>query len=291
MSDSMKSRISVKTRVNAPIEKVWFVMTDPRHIVGWNAASEDWHCPTAENNLIEGGRFVYRMAARDGSMEFDFSGTYNKVADYQIVEYTLDDQRKVTVTFKSEGMNTIIAEAFEPENTFPENLQRDGWQAILDNLKRYAENLPVLSFSIEIEAPVDKVFKTMLADDPYREWTSAFNPTSHFEGKWQKGESIKFLGCDEQGNVGGMLSMVRELIPNRHVSLQHIGEIQSGQNTDDTQKTESWSGALENYWYFPSDKGTMVYVETDQFPGFDEYFKDTWPKALAILKKICEKQN
>ncbi|GAP68941.1 uncharacterized conserved protein YndB, AHSA1/START domain [Bacteroidales bacterium 6E] len=286
----MKSRISVNARINAPVEKVWYVMTDPQHIVGWNAASEDWHCPTAENNLIEGGRFVYRMAARDGSMEFDFSGTYDKVIDYQIIEYTLDDERKVTVTFQPDGLNTFIIQAFEPETTFPEDLQRDGWQAILDNFKRYVENLPVLSYSIEIEASADKVFKTMLDDDQYRRWTTVFNPTSRFEGKWQKGESIKFLGSDEQGNVGGMQSLVREFIPNRFISLQHIGEIQTGVNNENVQNTESWSGALENYWYFPSNKVTMVYVETDRFPGFDEYFNDTWPKALAILKKICEEQ-
>ena len=284
----MKSRISVIARINAPVEKVWYVMTDPRHIVGWNAASEDWHCPTAENNLTEGGRFVYRMAARDGSMEFDFSGTYDKVIDYQIIEYTLDDERKVTVTFQPDGLYTSINQVFEPETTFPEDLQRDGWQAILDNFKRYVENLPVLSFSIEIEASAEKVFKTMLDDDQYRRWTTVFNPTSRFEGKWQKGESINFLGSDEQGNVGGMQSMVREFIPNRFISLQHIGEIQTGEKNENEQNSESWSGALENYWYFPSNKGTLVYVETDRFPGFDAYFKDTWPKALAILKKICE---
>lgn len=286
----MKTKITVTSRINGPLEKVWYVMTEPRHIVGWNAASDDWHCPTAENNLVEGGLFKYRMAARDGSMEFDFSGSYNRVVDYRLIEYTLDDQRKVSVTFQPDGMNTIITESFEPEPINPEKLQKDGWQAILDNFKEYVENLPVLSFSIDIEAPVDKVFKTMLDDDHYRSWTTVFNPTSHFEGKWEKGEPIKFLGCDDQGNVGGMQSLVREFIPNRFISLQHIGEIQTGENNDNAQNTESWSGALENYWYFPSNKGTIVYVETDQFPGFDEYFKDTWPKALAILKKICEEQ-
>jgi uncharacterized protein YndB with AHSA1/START domain len=131
--------ITVETAVQAPIDKVWECWTKPEHIVQWNHASDDWESPAAENDLQEGGRFKYNMAAKDGSASFDFEGTYVSVNDQAFISYTMDDGRKVTVSFETVDGGTKVSESFDPEKENPEEMQRAGWQAILDNFKAYAE--------------------------------------------------------------------------------------------------------------------------------------------------------
>jgi len=133
--------ITVETTVNAPVEKVWECWTKPEHITQWNAASNDWHTPRAENDLRAGGNFFSRMEAKDGSFGFDFGGVYDAVEENQYIEYTIGDGRKVKVTFQKHGSTTKIAETFEAENTHSVEMQKGGWQAILDNFKKYAEAL------------------------------------------------------------------------------------------------------------------------------------------------------
>ena len=132
--------ITIETTVKAPVEKVWNYFTGPRHIEKWNNASDDWHTPHAENDLRVNGRFLSRMEARDGSFGFDFGGVYNSVQDHQYIEYTLDDARKVKIYFEASEGETKIVETFEPENTFPVEMQKTGWQSILDSFKKYTES-------------------------------------------------------------------------------------------------------------------------------------------------------
>ncbi len=135
----MGNIISVQTTVDAPVEKVWEIWTTPHHITRWNSASEDWHTPTATNDLREGGKFSSRMEARDGSMGFDFEGTYDLVIPNKKIEYTMSDGRRVIIEFTSHGNQTHILETFEAETENPVELQQQGWQAIMDNFKKYAE--------------------------------------------------------------------------------------------------------------------------------------------------------
>jgi uncharacterized protein YndB with AHSA1/START domain len=134
------SSITVEVKVNAPLEKVWDYWTNPQHIVNWNYASEDWHAPNASNDLRVGGKFNSRMEAKDGSMGFDFEGEYTKVEQHLEIEYVLADARKVNIRFDSDGKETNVTETFDPENENTLELQRAGWQAILDNFKRYTES-------------------------------------------------------------------------------------------------------------------------------------------------------
>lgn len=133
--------IKVQTMIDAPVEEVWEYWTDPDHIVHWNHASDEWHTPRAENDLRPGGTFLYRMEARDGSTGFDFSGTYTRVREFEYIEYTLDDCRKVKIEFTGEDDRTLLKEAFEPEETNAAELQEQGWQAILDQFKKYVESI------------------------------------------------------------------------------------------------------------------------------------------------------
>ena len=136
---SEKGELLVTTTVNAPIEKVWDSWTNPQHIVGWNNASEDWHTPKAENDLRVGGRFVYTMAAKDGSFSFDFGGTYSEVIENQAIAYSMDDNRTARILFENTEKGVLIKEYFQGENMHPLAFQKMGWQAILDNFKRYTE--------------------------------------------------------------------------------------------------------------------------------------------------------
>ena len=132
--------ITVKTAVNTSIDEVWKLWTTPEHIKQWNNASEDWHTPHAENDLRVGGKFKYTMASKDETISFDFEGEYTKVENHSLIEYKLGDDRKVDVYFINIDNQVQIIESFDPENVHSEELQRQGWQAILDNFKKYAES-------------------------------------------------------------------------------------------------------------------------------------------------------
>ena len=139
MSTQEKTTLTVQSIINAPIEKVWESWNNPEDIKNWCAASDDWHAPKAENDLKEGGRFSTRMEAKDGSMGFDFGGTYTTVKKNEAIEYTMDDDRKVKIRFTPDGDTTQVVESFEAEDTHPIEMQQGGWQAILDNFKKYTE--------------------------------------------------------------------------------------------------------------------------------------------------------
>lgn len=133
--------VTISAEISAPIERVWEYWNGPEHVVKWKAASDDWHCPRAQNDLRPGGRFVFSMAARDGSAAFDFSGTYIDVVPGERIVSQLDDGRMTHTTFKAVGPSvTRVEETFEAEMENPPEMQRAGWQAILDNFKRVVES-------------------------------------------------------------------------------------------------------------------------------------------------------
>ncbi len=141
MEPTDKTMITVRTTINAPVDLVWKCWTSPEDILCWNTASDDWHTTNAENNLEAGAQFNYRMEAKDGSFGFDFWGIYDKVIVQQVLEITLGDERKMKVIFKSGNGVTEVVETFEAESENSVELQQGGWQAILDNFKKYVETI------------------------------------------------------------------------------------------------------------------------------------------------------
>jgi uncharacterized protein YndB with AHSA1/START domain len=131
--------ITISVVIALPIEIVWRYWTEPQHITQWCQASDDWHAPFADNNLIEGGVFTTTMAAKDGSVSFDFSGVYTKIVMHNLIAYRLGDGRLVSIVFLNNGSETTITETFEPESENPLDMQEAGWQAILNSFKQYAE--------------------------------------------------------------------------------------------------------------------------------------------------------
>jgi len=134
-------KITITTTVQTDIDKAWAFWTLPEHITQWTFASDDWHCPKATNDLRTGGKFSSTMAAKDGSMSFDFEGIFDEVIEKQKIAYSLADGRQVKILFETDGTSTIITETFDPENENPAEMQRTGWQAILDNFKKHAESI------------------------------------------------------------------------------------------------------------------------------------------------------
>lgn len=133
------NKITIKTNIKEHISIVWEKFTNPEHIVKWNNASEDWHTTKAENDLQVGGKFVSRMEAKDGSFGFDFEGVYTAVKNNNYLEYKIADGRNVSIYFEEDNGTTTVTEVFEPENINTVEMQQAGWQAILDNFKKYVE--------------------------------------------------------------------------------------------------------------------------------------------------------
>lgn len=130
-------KITVSTQIKAPISLVWQLWNSPESVTQWNFASDDWHCPSAENDLKPGGTFKYRMAAKDESFEFDFEGTYTVVEPLKRIVITLGDSREMDVLFDETEAGVTVTEIFDAEDLNSAELQKQGWQAILDNFKRH----------------------------------------------------------------------------------------------------------------------------------------------------------
>lgn len=149
-----------------------------------------------------------------------------------------------------------------------------------------------LQFKVNINAPVDRVYDLMLginSKSTYEQWTALFNPTSTYEGGWNKGNKIQFIGVDENGEKGGMVSRIAENIPNRFVSIQHYGLIKGDKEITEGPEVEKWANGFENYTFEENNGTTTVTVDLDTVEDFLDYMNQTYPKALDQLKEICER--
>lgn len=148
-----------------------------------------------------------------------------------------------------------------------------------------------LQFNISIKAPVSKVYTLMLGlknKSSYEEWTAQFNPTSSYEGNWEKGSKILFLGTDEKGEKGGMVSRIAEHIPEKFLSIQHYGLLQGGQEVTEGPEVEKWANGYENYSFSEHGGITELMVDLDSVDEFEDYMNENYPKALEKLKALCE---
>jgi hypothetical protein len=148
-----------------------------------------------------------------------------------------------------------------------------------------------LKFKVDINAPVDKVYDIMLGlsnKSTYEQWTALFNPTSSYAGSWHKGTHIHFVGIDENGEKGGMVSEIAENIPGKFVSIKHIGLLVAGKEILQGPDVEKWASGFENYSFKESHGISEVVVEIDAMEDFESYMNESYPKALNKLKEICE---
>lgn len=145
--------------------------------------------------------------------------------------------------------------------------------------------MKTMHFSIVINAPVEKVWRTMLEQDTYRIWTAEFMPGSYYEGNWEQGSKILFLGQDRTG----MTSIIAENRPYQYLSISHRGVVMAGVEDTESPESKVWAGATESYTFAPQGNGTLLGIDLSALPSeFENYMVEAWPKALAKLKSICE---
>ena len=145
-----------------------------------------------------------------------------------------------------------------------------------------------IKFETTINAAAEKVYSIMLADATYRQWTAEFNPSSYYEGKWETGAKILFVGISKEGKKEGMVGMVKQAAPNKFISIEYLGLVSGGTEITSGPDIEGWAGATENYTFKDVNGQTLLQVEMDTNENFKSYFEATWPKALNKLKAICE---
>lgn len=146
-----------------------------------------------------------------------------------------------------------------------------------------------LHFKIHVDCPASHLWQVMLEKDSYQAWTTAFMPGSTYEGDWRQGSKIKFIGPDGAEGTSGMLSRIRESKPHSYISIEHMGVIENGKEITSGKSAEAWAGALENYHFNETTKGTELIIETDTVAEYREMFEESWPVALDLLKQIAEK--
>ena len=149
-----------------------------------------------------------------------------------------------------------------------------------------------LQYKVSINAPVTKIYDSMLGithKSSYEEWTALFNATSTYEGSWDKGSKILFIGVDEKGEKGGMVSRIAENIPNQFVSIQHYGLVKGDKEITEGPEDEKWANGFENYTFEENNGVTTVTVDLDTTEDFIDYMNEAYPKALDKLKEMCEK--
>lgn len=291
MTTTEKNKITIQTTVSSNLETVWDYFTQPKHIMHWNNASPDWHSPRSENDLQPGGSFTTRMEAKDGSMGFDFGGVYQEVEKHSFYSYIMEDGRHVKVEFREVPDGVEVIETFDAEMENSVEMQKNGWQSILDNFKAYTESdakKVQLHFEILIKNTPKEVYRIMLEKPTYEEWTDVFSPGSTFIGNWEEGSKILFVAQCEEGNQNGMVSKVFKNEENKHVDIEHLGVLKEGVEILDGKEVEMWKGAHEKYTFQQKGSDTLLLIDLDSTMEFDEYFTEAWPKALDKLKEICE---
>jgi uncharacterized protein YndB with AHSA1/START domain len=286
MTTTEKTTIKVSANIDAPIAKVWELWTTPKHIMQWNNASDDWWTSRAENDLRTGGEFVSTMEAKDGSFKFDFAGVYREVIPHEKIHYAMADGREVKVYFRSADGQTQVTEVFDPENIHSLEMQEAGWQAILNNFKKYVEytnKFQPIYFSEQINASKVKVWNTMMDEATYHEWVSSAWPNSFYEGIWKEGESLLFINKENSGTKAKLLFHR----PYEISLAEHIAVISKG--IEKEQDDSGWIGSKELYLFSEKNGVTTLEVIMYATPSWHEMFKHDWPIALKKLKEICER--
>lgn len=218
-----------------------------------------------------------------------------------------DEPNKSYITVGEKSPNeTLVKWGISGKSPYPFNLMNlfmnmdKDFDKGLRNLKEIVEKQPSptaaarkrVQFKTEIKAPAEKVYRTMLGLDDkttYEHWTSLFHPGSTFEGTWEKGSKILFIGTDENGKKGGMIAEIVENNPNKFVSIRSTGILDGDKEITSGEQVEQWTGGLENYTFEENNGITILTVDIDVVESYADYFNQNYPKALQKLKEVCEK--
>ncbi len=229
----------------------------------------------------------------DDKNDFDLGGTYLEIIENKSIKELLGEDRKVEVNFESkienEVENTYVTIIFDAENENSMELQKQGWSNILENFKNFVERKAnpkntSITKNIQIKATKAKVWETLLEDESYRKWTSAFTEGSYFEGEMKYEGKIKFLSP----SGSGVSSKIVVFVPNYQISFEHLGAIVSGVEVFESSEFEGWKGARETYTLNGEDGAVDLEMYVEVTKNEAEEMSKSWDKAAQILKELCE---
>lgn len=279
--------ITVSTIINVTISKAWDLWTLPEHIIHWNHASEEWSCPKAETDLKIGGRYTFRMEAKDGSMGFDMSGTYLKIDKPGFLSYDMDDGRVIEVTFLEKDGVTEIIEKFEPESIHSRELQQQGWQAILNNFKIYAEQLenniadqPVM-VSQYFNHPQNRVWDAITNHEMIIQWF--FDNIPSFSA--ERGFKTRFV-VENEGRVFPHLWEIIEVINGEKITIDWKYEGYGGSSIVTFRIEKKESGCIlevEHVNTSPYDTTIPEFTRESCQSGWDYFIKERLVKYINQL--------
>jgi len=273
--------LSVQTKVDAPLELVWEIWTSPEDIMKWNSASDDWHTPRAENDLRTGGKFNYRMEATNGSQGFDFAGVYDKVVPMERIDYTMGDGRKVTIAFSKTNGKTKIVENFEPEKYNPVELQHDGWQAILNNFKRYAEVKSAFTRSSKVTHLITPcLWFDNQAEEAARFYVSLFKNSKIIRKSYYTKEGFEF-----HGREAGTVMTVDFQINGQPFTALNGGPVFKFNESLSFQVFCDSQEEIDYYWSKLTDGGLEV-----QCGWLKDKYGVSWQIVPSILSKLMSDQ-
>jgi predicted 3-demethylubiquinone-9 3-methyltransferase (glyoxalase superfamily)/uncharacterized protein YndB with AHSA1/START domain len=270
-----KSTVMVDVTINAPIEKVWECWTKLEHVIKWNFASDDWHCPSAENELKEGGKFSYTMSSKDGKMSFDFEGEYNLVIEQKKIIYTIADGRKVKIDLFDFVNKTKILEIFEAEGEHTLEQQQEGWQKILDNFKKYVEST-IDKASIVVNTIVPCLWFDKEAEQAAKFYTSIFNNSKIINISYYTNE-----GKEIHGQQAGSVLTVEFQINGQKFTALNGGPIFKFNEAVSFQIFCETQDEIDFYWSKLTDGG-----EEGQCGWLKDKYGVSWQIVPSILPQL-----
>lgn len=281
--------ITISTTINAPIANVFNSYLNPQDNLRWNTAGYGWTNDYAKIDAIAGGEFHIGYKSPDEKNDFDFNGKYIEIVKDKLIKSELGDGRKVEVNFEAEDEKTHVTIIFDAEEENSLDLQKQGWSAILENFKKFVERKSnpknaSITKNIVIQATKEKVWKMLLEDKPYRQWTSSFTEGSYYEGEMKYDGKIMFLSPSGTG----ISSKIVVFIPNFQISFEHLGGVKDGIEDFKSSEFEGWKYARETYTLNGVDGKVNLQIYVEVTKNEEQMMSDLWDKALAELKKMCE---
>ncbi len=278
--------IEIEVLIKNSLDKVWEYWTGQPFISQWYSASDDWWTPWVNQNFQVDQGFVYRMEARDGSMGFDFSGVFTEIVDHEKIVYVLEDGRKVLTTFEERDGRILLKQAFDAEDQNSAQMQKDGWQAILNHFKSFCEGDQIeMSFRTVLGTNPNRVWEYLTLPRLYEEWAIAFSEQPKFVGQWVEGGTIDFIDFQE----GGTRVQLDKVKPFEKLYMTHIAMIDGQAGiVEDHPEAPTWVGTKENYDLELVGKETILTIHIMCHPKYVDYLRNSWEKAVKLMTHVIK---
>ncbi len=276
-------KITIQTIVSADKKKVWDYYTEPKHIVNWNFASDNWCCPGAENDLRIGGKYKARMEAKDKSVGFDFEAVYNEIVEGEKFTYTMEDGREVNGSFEDLDGKTKVTIIFDAEKENSEEMQKDGWQSILNQFKSYVEKQQkeiIAKASVNVDASPSQVWEALTNSERVKQYMFGAEVIS----TWKEGTPIKWKG-EWKGKTFEDKGKILKIESEQLLKYTHFSPL-----TGKEDKTENYHTVTIRLNAEDNQTNITLTQEGNGTEQEKEHSEKNWQMMLENLKKIVENE-